>query len=80
LSAWSSRARATRRRRDGCIARDDRRRFGSYRAVGEQAIVDAIRRQGARQPILVSGIDYAGDFSQWRRYLPHDPLHQLGGG
>jgi hypothetical protein len=64
--------------RDGCTAEDDPRRFGSYRATGEQAIVNAIRGQGARQPILVSGIDFAGDFSHWTQYLPHDPLHQLG--
>jgi hypothetical protein len=64
--------------RNGCTAQDDPRRFGPYQATGEQQIVDAIRSAGARQPILISGINFAGDFSQWVRYLPHDPLHQLG--
>jgi endoglucanase len=66
--------------RDGCTATDSpdgQQRFGSYQTAGNQAIVDAIRNAGARQPIIVSGPDFAADLSGWRRYAPHDPLHEL---
>ena len=67
----------------GCTATDrpdGRERYGSYRAVGHQAIVDAIRSTGARQPIVISGIDFAGTLRGWARHMPHDPLHQLVAG
>lgn len=51
--------------------------FGPYRAVGHQAIVDTIRATGARNPILISGIDYAGQLDRWRQSMPKDPLHSL---
>lgn len=64
----------------GCMATDrpeGHPRYGTYRAVGHQAIVDAIRSTGARQPIVISGIGFAGDVHRWGRYRPHDPLDQL---
>ncbi len=51
--------------------------FGPFQAVGHQAIVDAIRSTGATQPIIVSGIDFAGDLSQWEAFAPVDPLNSL---
>jgi endoglucanase len=66
--------------RDGCTADDvpeGQQRFGSYRTAGNQDMVDAIRATGARQPIIISGPDFAGDLSQWVRYAPHDPRHEL---
>ncbi len=51
--------------------------FGPYQAVGHQAIVDAIRSTGATQPIIVSGIDFAGDVSRWRDFMPNDPRNSL---
>jgi len=55
-------------------------RFGRFQAVGHQAIVDAIRSTGATQPIIVSGIDFAGDLSRWEQFMPNDPLHSLAVG
>lgn len=66
--------------RDGCTATDSpdgKDRFGSYTTAGNQAMVDAIRDAGARQPIILAGPDYAADLSGWQRYIPHDPLHGL---
>jgi hypothetical protein len=66
--------------RDGCTATDSPEghdRFGSYQTAGNQAIVDAIRAAGARQPIVISGPDFAADLSGWRRSAPHDPRRQL---
>jgi endoglucanase len=70
--------------RDGCPVNadgsDGEPRFGPYQAVGHQAIVDAIRSTGATQPIIVSGIDFAGDLSHWQQFMPTDPLHRLAVG
>jgi endoglucanase len=48
-----------------------------YSAVGMQAMVDAIRSTGARQPILLGGLSYANDLSGWLSHEPTDPLGQL---
>jgi len=70
--------------RDGCATNADgsegEPKFGPYQAVGHQAIVDAIRATGATQPIIISGIDFAGDLSQWEAFKPVDPLNQLAVG
>ena len=70
--------------RDGCATdangSEGEPKFGPYQAVGHQAIVDAIRATGATQPIIVSGIDFAGDLSQWEAFVPLDPLDQLAAG
>ncbi|HEY7933489.1 MAG TPA: cellulase family glycosylhydrolase [Solirubrobacteraceae bacterium] len=49
----------------------------TYHAVGLQAIVDAIRSTGARQPILLGGLSYANELKEWLTYEPADPDHQL---
>ncbi len=49
----------------------------AYRAAGMQSLVNAVRSAGARQPLLLGGIDYASDVSGWLAHEPHDPLHQL---
>jgi endoglucanase len=48
-----------------------------YPAVGMQAMVDAIRATGARQPILLGGLGYANDLTGWLSHEPSDPLGQL---
>jgi hypothetical protein len=47
-----------------------------YPVVGMQALVDAIRGAGATQPVMVGGLDYANDLSQWSTHAPDDPLNQ----
>jgi endoglucanase len=49
----------------------------AYRAAGTQALVDAVRSTGATQPLMLGGLSYASDLSEWRAYEPHDPLRQL---
>lgn len=49
----------------------------AYQAVGMQQLVDVVRAAGARQPIVLGGIDWAGDLSGWLSHEPLDPLHQL---
>ncbi len=69
---------------DGCATDADGSEgepvFGPYQAVGHQAIVDTIRATGATQPIIVSGIDFAGDLSRWAEQEPFDPLSSIAVG
>jgi hypothetical protein len=55
-------------------------KFGKFQAAGQQALVNAIRATGATQPIIISGINFAGDLSEWLTYKPADPLNQLAAG
>jgi endoglucanase len=48
-----------------------------YAAAGIQSIVDTIRATGARQPIVLGGIDYNADLSQLLTHLPTDRAQQL---
>jgi len=49
----------------------------TYQAVGMQALVTAIRSTGARQPILLGGLGYANNLSEWLSHEPSDPDGQL---
>lgn len=49
-----------------------------WRAAGMQSLVDAVRSTGATQPVLVPGLNYANDLSQWLTYRPTDSANQLG--
>ena len=48
-----------------------------YGPVGMQYLVDQIRATGARQPVLLGGLTFANDLSQWLANEPSDPDHQL---
>ncbi len=63
--------------RGGCQApvEDDRtltRGRVTYEALGMADVVAAIRQSGAEQPILLSGLDHAGDLSSWQEFAPDD--------
>lgn len=60
----------------------------AYQTAGMQQLVDVVRATGARQPIMLGGLNWSGDPCGWRAgqvpaacpevtYLPSDPLHQL---
>lgn len=59
----------------GCEVEDPE--FGRYRAVGMQALVEAVRTTGAQQPIMLPGTEFANDLSEWTTYLPTDPTQSL---
>ena len=42
-----------------------------------QQLVDAVRSTGASQPIMLGGLGYSSDESQWLAHEPHDPDGQL---
>ena len=60
--------------RDGCVQPQ------GWRSAGMQTLLDAVRVNGARQPIVSTGLDWGADLSSWRAYRPHDPAHQLVAG
>ncbi len=62
--------------RDGCQCQG----WGEapYQAAGMQALVDAKRETGARNLILLGGVQYSNALSQWLTYKPSDPLDNLG--
>ena len=48
----------------------------TYQVAGMQTLVDAIRTAGATQPIMVGGLNFSNDLSQWATHAPNDPLNQ----
>jgi hypothetical protein len=48
-----------------------------WATAGMQQMVNAVRATGATQPIMVGGLNWAGDLSGWLAHEPVDPLHQL---
>jgi endoglucanase len=48
-----------------------------WQAAGMQNLVTVVRGAGANQPIMLSGVDWANDLSQWLQYMPNDPAHAL---
>ena len=55
----------------GCEIHD--KRVGDYRAAGMTELLDAVRSTGARQPVMLGGIEWARDDDGWLAYLPPDP-------
>jgi hypothetical protein len=49
----------------------------SYRVAGMQTLVTAVRATGANNVIMVGGLMYANNLSEWLRYEPVDPDHNL---
>ncbi|HEX2702464.1 MAG TPA: cellulase family glycosylhydrolase [Solirubrobacteraceae bacterium] len=64
---------------DGCSTEftDSAHQNITYRTAGMQQLVNAVRSSGARNPLMLGGLGYAGDESQWTKYEPNDPDHQL---
>jgi Cellulase (glycosyl hydrolase family 5) len=63
--------------RDGCVVNALKQPGGlTYRAVGMQDLVTAIRSAGASQPLMIGGLDYANDLAKWRQYQPIDLYQQ----
>ena len=48
----------------------------SYPVAGMQTLVDTVRATGARNVIMLGGLDFANDLSDWLQYQPADPDHE----
>jgi hypothetical protein len=56
--------------RDGCTS-------PGWLTAGFQSVVNTVRSTGATQPIMLGGLDWANDLSQWLQYKPSDPQNAL---
>jgi endoglucanase len=49
----------------------------SYTVAGMQTLVNAVRSTGASNVIMLGGLTWANDLTQWLAYEPADPDHNL---
>jgi hypothetical protein len=49
----------------------------SYPVAGMQSLVSAVRSTGARNVIMLGGLEYANDLLGWLRHRPRDPDHNV---
>ncbi|MET8945753.1 cellulase family glycosylhydrolase [Streptomyces sp. NPDC004542] len=49
----------------------------SYTVAGMQTLVNAVRSTGATNPVMVGGISYSNDLSQWLSHVPSDSANNL---
>jgi aryl-phospho-beta-D-glucosidase BglC (GH1 family) len=45
--------------------------------AGMQDLVDAVRSTGAKQPLMLGGVTWANDLTEWWDHRPNDPANQL---
>jgi endoglucanase len=48
-----------------------------YPVAGMQSLVDAVRSTGASNVIMLGGIEFSNDLTQWLQFEPTDPDHDL---
>jgi len=49
----------------------------SFPAAGMQELVNTVRATGAKNIIMLGGVEYSNSLSQWLSYEPSDPLNNL---
>jgi hypothetical protein len=49
----------------------------NWQAAGLQRLVTTVRNTGATNVLLLGGLNWAGDLTQWGSHMPRDPLHSL---
>jgi len=63
--------------RDGGCRTPKVGKLGAWTVVGTQSVVNTIRATGAKNPIIVAGLDYSNDLSQWLSFAPSDSAHAI---
>jgi hypothetical protein len=48
-----------------------------YQVAGMQTLVNTVRATGATNPIMLGGLRWANDMTQWLQYKPNDPAGNL---
>jgi hypothetical protein len=49
----------------------------SYQVAGFQSLVNSVRSAGATNIIMIGGLAYSNDLTQWLAFKPSDPLNNL---
>src|SRR5579883_2927359 len=49
----------------------------NYAVAGMQTLVNTVRATGATNIVMLGGLEYSNDLSQWLQYEPTDPDHNL---
>jgi endoglucanase len=49
----------------------------SYPVAGMQTLVDTVRSTGASNVIMLGGLSFSNNLTQWLQYMPRDPDHDL---
>ena len=49
----------------------------TWQVASMQDMLNTVRATGATNPVLIAGVNWAGDLSQWLAYKPNDPLKQI---
>ncbi len=51
--------------------------FGAYPSVGLPELLAVVRATGAKQPVMLGGLDWAREMRGWLAHRPKDPAHAL---
>lgn len=63
---------------DGCtVTQGQGGVTGNWQSAGMQALLGAVRATGATNVVMVGGLNYADDLTEWLTHVPNDPLHQV---
>ncbi len=49
----------------------------AWTSAGMQSLLDAVRTTGASNVVLVGGVEFGNNMSQWLANMPRDPLNQM---
>lgn len=59
----------------GCEVEDQY--YGRYPVVGMRSLVETVRGTGAKQPLMLGGLNWSSDLRGWLAHVPTDPAHAL---
>ena len=49
----------------------------NFQVAGYQTLVNTVRNTGAKNVVMIGGLSYSNDLSQWLNYRVNDPINQL---
>jgi len=48
--------------------------YDYWMVLGTQRVVNTIRATGAKNPLIIAGLDYSNQLDDWLEYVPSDPI------
>jgi hypothetical protein len=55
-------------------------KLGSWHVVGTQSVLDTIRARGAKNVVIVAGLNFSNNLSHWLKYAPKDSARAIVAG